>query len=121
MSATARPIARLGRAVRSGQLLAAEAAARECRRVPLDLSLGICLLMAEREDPRFERAARRWGERLLAEPRRGTLLQCARILEALAAVGAADRRGLGRLALALRAAELGSEARVVEEFMDRGA
>jgi hypothetical protein len=52
--------ARFQRAVRRRQVLAAETAARELGGLSLSEALSLCLLYAAEDDPRFERAFRRW-------------------------------------------------------------
>ena len=58
---------RFTRAIARGNLRGAELAARELGGLSLDDALSLCLLIAERDSPRFERAALRWLERLIAE------------------------------------------------------
>jgi hypothetical protein len=72
MPAAASPLARLRRALEHGSLIQAEAAARECGRLELGDALGLVLLLLDKHDPRYERAALRWLGRLLVEhPRIG--------------------------------------------------
>jgi hypothetical protein len=65
MRATTSPFARLRRALEHGSLIQAEAAARELGRIELGDALGLVLLLLDKRDPRFERAAVRWLGRLL--------------------------------------------------------
>jgi hypothetical protein len=58
---------RFTRAIANGNLRGAEMAARELGRLSLDDALDLCGLLAERDPERFERAALRWLERLIAE------------------------------------------------------
>ena len=58
---------RFKRAIERGALWAAEDAARELPNLPLEDALKLVHLYAERESPKFERAALRWLERCLAE------------------------------------------------------
>jgi len=58
---------RFTRAVANGNLRGAEMAARELGQLSLDDALDLCRLLAERDPARFERAALRWLERLIAE------------------------------------------------------
>jgi hypothetical protein len=53
--------------IANGNLRGAEMAARELGRLSLDDALSLCVLIAERDPARFERAALRWLERLVAE------------------------------------------------------
>jgi hypothetical protein len=55
------------RALDRGNLWVAEAAARDLETVSLDDALRLVHLYAERESPKFERAAMRWLERFLTE------------------------------------------------------
>jgi hypothetical protein len=60
------PHARFRRALASGNLLIAEAAARELQTIGLADALELCLLYRY-EPARYERAAARWIARLVAE------------------------------------------------------
>lgn len=59
--------ARFRRALTTSNLSVVEAAAAELPSVRLEDALAILALLAERGDPRFERAATRWVGRLLTE------------------------------------------------------
>ena len=61
------PYSRFKRALASGNLTLVRAAAAELPSVALADALAICLLMSERDDERFERAAVRWLARLALE------------------------------------------------------
>jgi hypothetical protein len=58
---------RFTRALATRNLREAEIAARELGQLSLDDALKLCVLLAERDPPRFERAALRWLERFMAE------------------------------------------------------
>jgi hypothetical protein len=58
---------RFQRALLTGNLNLIEAAAAELPRVGLDDALTILSLLADKADPRFDRAAARWIGRLLVE------------------------------------------------------
>jgi hypothetical protein len=58
---------RFSRAIAQGDVRRAEMAARELGTVSLGDALQLCALLAERDPPRFERAALRWLERFIAE------------------------------------------------------
>ena len=58
---------RFTRAVANGNLRGAEMAARELGRLGLDDALWLCLLLADHDPARFDRAALRWLERFIAE------------------------------------------------------
>jgi hypothetical protein len=61
------PYARFKRALATGNLALVRAAAAELPAIDLLDALAICLLMSERDDERFERAAVRWLARLALE------------------------------------------------------
>ena len=58
---------RFQRALSTGNLQLIEAAAAELPKVSLEDALGVLIVLAQRGDPRFERAAARWVGRLLTE------------------------------------------------------
>ena len=58
---------RFARALRRGDVLQAELAARELGRLTLADALALCELLAARDPQRFERAARRWLQRFIEE------------------------------------------------------
>ncbi len=58
---------RFQRALTTGNLQVIEAAAAELPTVGLDDALAILAVLAQTSDPRFDRAAARWGGRLLTE------------------------------------------------------
>jgi hypothetical protein len=62
-----RAYSRFQRALATGNLDVIEAAAKELPRIGLDDALLILALLADRGDPRFDRAAARWIGRLLIE------------------------------------------------------
>jgi hypothetical protein len=63
------PYARFRRALLTKNLLLIDAAASELGSVGLDDALRILVVMAEKHDQRFERAAARWAARVTAEQR----------------------------------------------------
>ena len=72
MTAPGHPLARLQRALRTGNAWLALDAARELERVPLADAFGICLLLRE-DQRRYDRACVRWLERFAAEVEGATL------------------------------------------------
>lgn len=58
---------RFQRAIQRRQLLAAEIAARELGALSLSNALALCLLYESENDPRFERAMRRWVSHIRRE------------------------------------------------------
>jgi hypothetical protein len=73
---------RFRRALLTKNVTLIDAAARELGHVALDDALRILVVLAERQDPRFERAAARFASRVTAE--RGLRLADARYVLALA-------------------------------------
>lgn len=67
VTAEAHAHVRFRRAIERRALWAAEDAARELPNLPLEDALLLVHLYAERESPKYERAALRWLERYLAE------------------------------------------------------
>jgi hypothetical protein len=76
---------RFSRAIAHRDLLGAEMAAREIGWLSLEYALDLCVLFAEKDDPRYPRAAARWLSRLLAE-RELELSEAALALGSLAAL-----------------------------------
>jgi hypothetical protein len=64
---------RFKRALANGNLLTIRAAAAELPRIGLPDALEICLVMRDKDDDRFERAAVRWIARFALEARNVTL------------------------------------------------
>jgi hypothetical protein len=58
------------RAVQQGNVMRAEAAARQLGQLPLESALRLLLLYAEKEPIKFERAALRWLARYVTKERR---------------------------------------------------
>ena len=75
---------RFQRAIQRRQLFAAEIAARELGALSLSDALALCLLYEAENDPRFERAMRRW----LSRTRREHALRHEQVELLLAAAGA---------------------------------
>jgi hypothetical protein len=59
------------RALETKNLMLVESAARELPRLSLDDSLEVLLLMAEKNDGRYHRAAAKWAGRVISERRLG--------------------------------------------------
>ena len=72
------------RAIETGNLVIAEATARELGRLTLEEALQLVFLYAEREPAKFERAALRWFGRYLEEGKGVTLLKAQLALAARA-------------------------------------
>jgi hypothetical protein len=82
---------RFRRALQHGNLLVAEAAAREIGRVTLVDALALLVLIAEKDPRRYPRAAARWLGRWLEETPRVRLDDATFVLGALAALRDGDR------------------------------
>src|SRR2546423_12830618 len=67
MTSQGTPHGRFTRAIAQKNLRGAEMAARELGSLSLDDALKLCVLLADSDPPRFERAALRWLERVIAE------------------------------------------------------
>jgi|SRR5436190_15134648 len=75
MTSEGRPYARFRRALEVRSVMQAEMAARELPHVGLLDALDYCTLLAAEAPERYERAARRWLSRLLAESESLTLAE----------------------------------------------
>jgi hypothetical protein len=84
VTAEGHPYAIFRRAIRSGNLLRAEAAARELGRLRLDDALELLLLIGAKAPKRYDLAARRWLV-LLASERTRTLAEVQLAAAALSA------------------------------------
>jgi hypothetical protein len=78
-------------AIRTRNLFMPELAARELRSLALNDALDLCVLIAEQQPERFERAAVRWRGRLEVEAQLLTLAESQLALAALGALGAGDK------------------------------
>ena len=67
MRTSVRDLARFQRALTTGNLQLIEAAAAELPKPSLEDARAILIVLAQRGDPRFDRAAARWVGRLLTE------------------------------------------------------
>jgi hypothetical protein len=75
MTAQGHPRAIFKRAVERGNLVLAEATARELGRITLDQALRLLFLYAEKQPINFERAALRWLGRYVTEGKAVSLLK----------------------------------------------
>ena len=87
VSSRGHPYPEFKRALERGNLWVAEAAARDLPRLSLEDALRLVHLYAEKQSPKFERAAMRWLERYLLE-RTPTLRNFAKVVRSL------EQRGL---------------------------
>jgi hypothetical protein len=78
------------RAIERGNVVAAEASAREVRNLTLEDALRLLFLYAEKEPVKYERAALRWLARYLPEGKDVSLLKGQLAVAALAELRAGD-------------------------------
>lgn len=78
---------RFARAIRNCNLLNAEIAAREIGELALPDGLAFCLLLADVDPPRFDRAIARWHARFVLEARGITADEAALALSAAKGLG----------------------------------
>jgi hypothetical protein len=90
MTSQGTPHGRFKRAIRNRNLLNAEIAAREIGELSLPDALALCLLLAEADPPRFDRAIARWHARLVLET--GGISADEAALALIAAKGLGDLR-----------------------------
>jgi hypothetical protein len=74
-------------AIERGNIVMAEATARELGRISLEEALGLTVLVAEKEPERRSRFAVRWLRRLLEEDENLTIEEAAMAASCLAALG----------------------------------
>jgi hypothetical protein len=85
------------RAVQQGNVMRAEAAARQLGRLPLDQALKLLFLYIEKEPIKFERAALRWLARYVTEGKAVSLLKTQLALSALAELRAGERETAAKM------------------------
>jgi hypothetical protein len=85
------------RAVERGNLVMAEATAREIGRLTLEEALLLVFLYAEKEPLKFERAALRWLARYVTEGKAVSLLKAQLALSALAELRAGEREAAANM------------------------
>jgi hypothetical protein len=85
------------RAIQQGNLMRAEAAARQLGQLPLDQALKLLFLYVEKEPIKFERAALRWLARYVTEGKAVSLLTVQLALSALAELRAGEREAAAKL------------------------
>ena len=114
MTAQGHPRAIFRQAIERGNLLAAEATARELSRLSLDESLLLTALVAEKDPERRSRFAVRWLRRLLEEGEGLTIEEANLAASCLAALGGSSHEeAVGMLAaMAERATGHGWAGRV---------
>jgi hypothetical protein len=98
---------RFTRAVANGNLREADLAARELGGLSLDDALKLCVMLAERDPQRFERAALRWLQRFIDErlpPVAEVALAASALAELRHGLRGAGREALAKLAVRRRTA-----------------
>ncbi len=101
MTAQGHPRAIFKRAIEQGNLLAAEATAREIGQLTLDEALQLVFLYAEKEPLKFERAALRWLARYVTEGKAVSLLKTQLALAALSELRVGEREAAAKLLMEL--------------------
>jgi hypothetical protein len=101
MTAQGHPRAIFARAIERGNLVAAEASAREIGNLTLEEALRLLFLYAEKEPIKYERAALRWLTRYVTDGKAVTLLNAHLALAALAELRAGDRERAAKLLVEL--------------------
>jgi hypothetical protein len=97
VTAQGHPRAIFNRAVERGNLVIAEATARELGRLRLEEALRLLLLYAEKEPIKFERAALRWLGRYVTEGKAVSLLKAQLAIAALSELRAGEREAAAKL------------------------
>jgi hypothetical protein len=97
MTAQGHPRAIFSRAIERGNLVVAEASAREVGRLTLEEALRLLFLYAEKGPVKYERAALRWLVRYLTEGKAVSLLNAQLALSALAELRAGEREAAAKL------------------------
>jgi hypothetical protein len=99
--------ARFARAIRNRNLLNAEIAAREIGELSLGDALAYCLLLADVDPPRFDRAIARWVARFILEAPGITGTEAALAMSAANGLGSLKTRGIAAQTLRRLAEEYG--------------
>ena len=121
MTSQGSPHARFQRAIASRNALVVWATASELPHVSLDDALALCLLLAESDPARFERAAVRWHARLCREASAVTIDESALALSALNALpGRGGDAAAQALASLCQAHGLDRAVLRLEEWLSRG-
>jgi hypothetical protein len=97
MTAQGHPRVIFSRAVERGNLVVAEATARELGRLTLEEAMRLLFLYAEYDPIKFERAALRWLARYVTEGKTVSLLKAQLALSALAELRAGEGEAAAKL------------------------
>src|SRR6478735_7891727 len=98
MTAQGHPRAIFARAIEHGNLLVAEASAREVGNLTLEEALRLLFLYAEKEPIKYERAALRWLARYVRDGKAVSLLKAQLAASALAELRAGKRQAAAKRA-----------------------
>jgi hypothetical protein len=101
MTAQGHPRAIFSRAIEKGNLVIAEATAREITNLTLEEALRLLFLYAEKEPIKYERAALRWLARYVTDGKAVTLLKAQLAASALAELRAGEREAAAKLLIEL--------------------
>jgi hypothetical protein len=101
VTAQGHPRAIFSRAIERGNLVAAEASAREIEHLTLEEALRLLFLYAEKEPIKYERAALRWLARYVTDGKAVSLLKAQLALSALAEMRAGEREAAAKLLVEL--------------------
>jgi hypothetical protein len=97
VTAQGHPRANFKRAIERGNLVAAEAAARDLGQLTLEEALRLLFLYAERDPVRYERTALRWLARYATEAKAVSLLKMQLALAALSELRTGEREAATKL------------------------
>jgi hypothetical protein len=101
VTAQGHPRAIFKRAVERGNIVGAEATARELGKLSLEEALGLLFLYAEKEPIKYERAALRWLARYVTDGGAVSLLKAQLALWGLAELRAGEREAAAKLLIEL--------------------
>jgi hypothetical protein len=101
VTAQGHPRAIFSRAIERGNLVAAEASAREIGSLTLEEALRLLFLYAEKEPIKYERAALRWLARYVTDGEAVSLLKAQLALSGLAELRAGKREAAAKLLIEL--------------------
>jgi hypothetical protein len=106
------------RALERGSVVDAISAAKAMGSLSLGDALALCVVLAERDRPRYHRAAVRWIARFLTETADASLEEAQLVTAALSALPAAPRVALPMLREFVRARQLVTVQSVFEDFVE---
>ena len=101
MTAQGHPRAIFSRAIERGNLVIAEATAREITNLTLEEAQRLLFLYAEHDPAKYERAALRWLARFASDGKAVTLLKVQLATAALAELRAGERQQAAKLLIEL--------------------